>query len=284
MIWRAFLMLILALPRPGLAQDAADMTRLDTDNPEAFAFFDDLGFYQFLHDSVAARSADAARIHQDVFPSVPLERWQAEIDRIYSLTGVVAAFEAAWDEADVSAEARGEIIALYGTDLGRRVVAQQIEMSRYLATAEGADAARAALAEAEAARNPRLAELEIYRAELNSVDRAVAAQLNRQISFWRGLIAGQGPAGTLSEDTILSALSADIEQRRAASEDWLRATHFMTFAPFTPEEITQIRAMNRSAPGRELLRAAHASYGRVFDETQYQLGLAAARLLNADDI
>lgn len=273
-----------ALAQP---RDFSQLTRLDTDNPEAFAFFDDLGFYDFLYIGAQAHRDHAdARLTQ-LLPEIDPQGWAEALDALYAPERAFSDFETTWDGFDVSAETREEILAFYHSPLGQRVVAAQVAAVGAMATAEGLTAAREAYAEAEAADDPRLAVQSDYRIAMNSLDRSIATQLNSQLAFWRGLRDGLGTGAEAimgSESDFMTQLSSGLTARRASQEERLAVTNFAHFSTFSEDEMARMLAFNLSPPGRALNGTAFLIYETMSDSREYALGQIMAEFMISDPL
>lgn len=269
---------------PVVAQEHVDLTRLDTDNPEAFAFFDAIGLYDLLQIVAAESVIGADQIRQEFFPTVSPDVWETEMERLFAPDLLIGGFEAAWEDDALGPEARVVILEFYTSELGRRFVASEIAARQGMADPDVAEAARAAVALAERDNDGRLERHNAFSARLGLADRNLASMMNAQLQFMNGMMDGGGFASQLPEDDLLRMIAAQSGEMRAEAEEWLAAYQLMAYGAFSDAEFDRFVAVNSTAEGRALAGAIFSAFDASFDVVQYQLGRVAARFAAGDDI
>ncbi len=273
-----------AQPSQAQVRDNTGLTRLDTDSPEAYAFFNAIGIYDLLVIVAEESVAGADQIRVEFFPDLAPEIWESEMRTLFDIDALVTGFEAAWQDEAVDAEARAVILDFFDTDLGQDIVAAEIAARAGMADPGIAEAARAAVMMAERENDPRLERFAAFSADLGLVDRNVTAMMNAQIQFLTGLADAGGMEPALPQDELLSFIAAQADDLRAEAEEWLAAYQLMAYGALSPEVFDAFAELNATPEGQALAAAVFAAFDTVFDRTQYDLGRLAARYAAGDDI
>jgi hypothetical protein len=135
-----------------------------------------------------------------------------------------------------------------------------------------------------AARDPRVAQLQALAEVADLVESNVAGSLNASLAFYSGMAEAGGPLAELSEEDILSLVSADEARTRAQTEGWLFPYLTLAYAPLSAEELARFTEFSASPAGQRLNAAMFAAYEQLFTAISHDLGLAAARELAGQDI
>lgn len=266
------------------AQDNADLTRLDTDNPEAFAFFDTIGLYDFLRIVAEESRAASDQVRVEFFPDLAPELWDNEMQLLFSPEAVVLAFETAWPDDALDADARDELMTFYNSAFGQQVVEGEIAAREGMADPGIEEAARSAAMLADNDGDLRLDRHADFSAELGLLDRTVTAMMNAQFQFLTGLSDGGGLSPPMPQEDLLRFIVVQADDLRAEAEAWMSAYQLMAYGGLTDEEFATFADLNTSPEGRALAAAVFAAFDDTFDALQYQLGLIAARYVVGDDI
>jgi len=273
----------LSAAQPAFADNGA-LTRLDTDNPEAFAFFDAIGMYDFLRIVSDESVLGADQIRSEFFPDLDPEVWESEMRQLFAVETLVTNFEAAWDATLLDADDRAVVMAFFTSELGERIVAAEIAARAGMADPGIAEAAQSAVLMAEQSDDPRLARHAEFSAQMGLVDRSVASMMNAQLLFLSGLSDGGGLEPPLPEDEILRFVAAQMPALQLEASDWLAAYQLMAYGALEPGDFALFAQFNDTEVGRALATSIFAAFDETFDATQYELGLIAARYVVGDDI
>ena len=276
---------VLWAPTPVQAQtDNTAITRLDTDSPEAYRFFNALGIYDFLQIVSEESILGADEIRAEFFPDLAPEIWETEMRQLYGVESIVTGFEAAWDDDAIGPDTRSTILAFFESPLGQRIVAAEIAARAGMADPAIAEAARSAMLMARGDNDPRVARFAEFSAELGLIDRNASAVMNAQLQFLTGLSDGGALQPPMPEDALLSFIGSQAAEIRREAEDWLAAYQLMAYGGFDAEEFQEFADLNATGAGRELASAVFAAFDTTFDAMQYELGQIAARYAAGDDI
>ena len=264
--------------------DNSTITRLDTDSPEAYRFFNALGIYDFLQIVAEESVLGADQIRAEFFPELAPEIWETEMRQLYAVEAMVSGFEAAWDDDALGPDTRSAILTFFESPLGGRIVAAEVAARAGMADPDIAEAARSALRLAQADNDPRIDRFADFSAELGLVDRNVSAMMNAQLQFLTGLSDGGALQPPMPEDALLSFIGSQAAELRSEAEDWLAAYQLMAYGSFDADEFRQFAELNTTGAGRALASAVFAAFDATFDAMQYELGQIAARYAVGDDI
>ncbi len=229
--------------------------------------------------------AHSKTLETDMFPSGGGTEWQAAIERIYDVPKLRIEFDQALDAAlaDDPAVVR-EIVAFFGSDLGKRIVGLEIEARRtYLDTA-AEEAARVAADDAAATRDPKVALIRRMIDAGDLLEMNVAGALSGNLAFMKGM-AGTGAYGVaMPEDQILSDVWAQEEQIRTDTSSWLYSYLGLAYAPLTESELETYVAFGESPAGHKLNAALFSAFDAVFNKVSGDLGHAAGLAMQGRDI
>ena len=219
-------------------------------------------------------------LEASLFPGRGGDAWRRAVAAIQSpdrLRAVVASV--------LTEELRGadlsSALAFYATALGEKVAAREVASRRAMLDADvEAGAVRASMRLDESDRARLVSELI---STLDLVTANVSGGLNANLAFYRGLGDGGALVRGLTEREMLLMVWDQEDEIRAATSRWLRAHLTLAYAPLSDGELRDYIAFSASAAGRRLSAATIAAFGRVFEDTSYELGLAAARFLTVED-
>jgi hypothetical protein len=114
------------------------------------------------------------------------------------------------------------------------------------------------------------------------LNRNVASALNSNVQFMQGLVDGK--MLDMTEDQILSDVSADLEEVRADSAGWLYGFLLMAYHPLDDAELRSYIDFSRSDAGKALNTALFSGFGAAYEDISYALGRAVARNITAKEL
>ncbi|MEL6586295.1 MAG: hypothetical protein AAFY65_10740 [Pseudomonadota bacterium] len=218
-----------------------------------------------------------------LFPGKGGSAWASAVSRIQAPDRIVPIIHGAVTELmgpeDVTAAN-----AFFGSELGQRVVNSEVSARRKMLDKTVEAEAMGAAAMLVRADNPRMTLIEDIIDALDLVSANVSGGLNANYAFYRGLAEGGAMARRLAEQEMLAMVLNQEADIRKATEEWLRAYLTMAYAPLSDGELHAYVDFVQTRAGRRYNAAMFAGFGRVFEATSYDLGLAAARFMVAEDI
>ncbi len=263
-------------------RDIASLTRLDTDDPEQFEFFQALGIYDFTAIRVDGHATAAQVIREFDFPGVAPEVWRNEVREIFDPRLVFETFEAAWNEAPLAPDSRMAVQNFFTSELGQRIVAAELTASEEMSGPVGAERAIAAAEQAQSENDPRLAALNGFIAENGLVEFATAALLGARFQYFRGLSDGGALQPPVPEDDFRRYYDYYVSAETEYMEDWHRAYALLAYGDFSPEDFAAYRAFQQTAEADQLEDALSSAFDGIPEAMHYQLGRAAARYSTAN--
>jgi hypothetical protein len=209
--------------------------------------------------------------------------WAEEVRVIHAPARMQAEFETVL-AAELAGDPLPEIEAFLASPTGQRMIGLELSAREALLDPGVEAAAEAALEAAEAAQDPRLAQVRAVIEAADLVEENVAGGLNTNFAFTAALAAGDGFAYPVTEAEILADLAAGEPDLRADVTLWLESFLLMAYAPASEAELAQWLAFARSEPGQALIHAQFAGFDRVFEGSSTALGAALARRLAATEL
>lgn len=211
--------------------------------------------------------------------------WQREVDRIYGAERMARlmgeSFEAALPGSD---EAIDTIVAFFESPRGQTLIGLEISARRAMLDDAVEEAARETLAEMRAAADDRLAMIERF-ADANAlVEENVAGGLNASFAFYMGLIEADTPGMAMSESDVLAEVWAQEAEIREDIEGWLFAFLALAYQPVPDDDLEAYIAFSRTPEGQALNVALFAGFNAMFEAISRDLGLAAGRMLQGEDL
>jgi hypothetical protein len=132
--------------------------------------------------------------------------------------------------------------------------------------------------------DPRLALIRDFAVAGDLIEMNVAGAMNANLAFYQGMADSGGAAAEMTEEEILSDVWGQEPQVRADTEEWLFPYLVMAYEPLSDEDLEAYTAFWESAAGKRLNTALFAAFDVVFTDISRDLGRAAARQMQGDDI
>lgn len=224
--------------------------------------------------------AAGEELEADLFPGRGGHLWDQVIRDIYDQTEMLEAvstnFEGAVADASVA-----PLLEFFESETGQRVVELEIAARRAMID-ETVEAAAAESARDATKARRRLIESFIDANDL--IEQNVTGALNSNFAFYRGLMDGEAPIGTLSEDQVIADVYASEPQVRAETIEWLESYLTLAYAPVEDEVLQHYLDLSRSEAGQDLNAAIFTAFDGLYDDISYDLGRAAARFMSGQDL
>lgn len=225
-------------------------------------------------------------LQEDLFPRSGGRNWQAAVAAIYSPEAMNKQFLPAFAEqiATLSDTQIAEVMAFFGSERGRNIVALEVSARRLHLDDAHEEASRQRLDQMATARDPRLEELTAFIAANDLIESNVTGAMNANYAFYRGLVDGGAFPFEMSDAEILGDVWAQEEDIRIETEDWLYGYLATAYAPLSDEDMAAYIAFSRTPAGVALNQALFAAYDVLFTQISYDLGRAAARYLAGEEL
>ena len=237
-------------------------------------------------DVMQAEGKDYGRqLRDEMFPGRDAAEWQAMVAAIYDPARLMADIEGGLqaglaDKPEAITAAR----AFFETPAGQKILSIELEARRALLDPATEEAAKAAAADLLAKDGPRMEALRRFAATNDLIEMNVMGGLNANLAFYRGLADGGLFDGQMSESDMLAEVWAQEDQVRNDTEEWLWTYLVLAYQPLSDEELQAYQKFSESAEGKQLNAALFAGFDAGFMRISRDLGRAAARMVQGEDI
>ncbi|MFD1912368.1 hypothetical protein [Halodurantibacterium flavum] len=225
-----------------------------------------------------------AEIGAEWFPPQVAARWEDAVSEIYDVarmeSRIMDRFTAELDASPLVPD----MTAFFASDMGRQVVELEVSARQAMldtdVEAESRDRAQLMWDDG----GPRIELIDRFVAAGDLVEANVEGALNANLAFYMGLADGGAFDQALTEQDMLADVWSQEEVIRAETEEWLYAFLILAYGPLPDEALEDYVTFAESAAGRRMTRALFAAFDDVFLAISRDLGIAAARVLAAQDI
>ena len=261
----------------GLAQAQA------ADAEKTAALFDALGLPEMIAIMREEGLAYGEEIASDLLSDTTNDKWDETVSAIYDVDrmrgGTAAALEVALRGKDVDA-----MLDFFTTDLGQEIIALETSARRALLDDAVDTAAKQAAGDALAADTPR-AQLVTDFVEANDlIDTNVVGAMNANFAFYMGLQDGGAFEAELTEDQILSDVTAQEQEIRQNTTEWVYGFLMLAYGPLSDDELQRYIDFSKSEPGQDLNVAMFDAFDQMFVTISRELGRASAQYMAGQDI
>jgi hypothetical protein len=219
-----------------------------------------------------------AELGEGMLPSGGGALWAARVSRLYDLEvlrrAVGEVFQTTMDPAHSP-----EAVNFFGSDLGQRLIAGELEARRAILDPDVDEAAQVA---AETLPAERAKVLQDFIAVNELVEYNVVGGMTAQVRFYQGL--AQGGQLDLSEEDIMAEVWSMEEELRSETHRWLMGYLMLSFEDLNDADITAYTDFSRTAAGRAVNRAIFQAYDRMYADLSLALGLAIADMSMAEQL
>ncbi|HBD91645.1 MAG: ribosomal protein L21 [Rhodobacteraceae bacterium GWE1_64_9] len=226
-----------------------------------------------------------ATLRDEMFAGKGGAAWDATVAQIYDPLRMRAEFDAALtkalaDDAEVTAAAT----AFFQSPRGQKILELELEARRALLDEATEAAAKEAAAQMQAEGSPRFEALQRFAATNDLIELNVMGALNSNLAFYKGLSRGGAFGDAMTEEDILADVWAQEADLRAETEEWLWPYLALAYGPLSDEELQAYADFSATAEGERLNGAIFAAFDAIFLRISEELGMAAARQMQGEDI
>ncbi|MES2666884.1 MAG: DUF2059 domain-containing protein [Pseudomonadota bacterium] len=224
-------------------------------------------------------------LQDDLFPGGNTGQWQAAIEAIYDTAAMRARFDAAMAAQLGSDEAAlTRIEAFFGSATGQRILTLEIDARAAMMDEAIEDAAKVTASQLAADRDPLIAQVERLAQAGDLIEMNVAGALTSNLAFYKGMAEVGAFEDVMTEAEMLAQVWGQEADIRKETEGWLMPYLTMAYKPLPPGDLDAYIAFSESPEGRRMNAAMFAAFDTVFSEISLDLGRAAARQMQGDDI
>lgn len=227
---------------------------------------------------------DEALVQADEMAAMLFERgsdagWRDRVAAIHEPARLTEIFRDAVGPALASAPdgVLAEAVAFYETEIGKQLVALELDARRAMLDSDTEEAAITAFADAVAVDSPRVAQIDALIERADLIEPNVAAALNASLAFSRGFADEGGYQVPMSEGEILSETWAQEEDIRQQTHEWIEAFLYLAYSPLSDAELAAYTEFAGSDAGLSLSGALLAGFDALFAQTSREMGQAAAQ-------
>lgn len=226
-----------------------------------------------------------AQMEEELFPGKGGQAWKSVVELIYDGPTMQKRFEQAFasqlagDENDLPA-----IELFFGTELGQRILALEVEARRSLMDEAVEDAAKARVEDMMAEETPRFDALQAFSDVNDLVEMNISGAMNSNLAFFQGMAEVGALAQDMTEEDMLRDVWSQEPEIRAETESWVFPYLALAYGPLSDSEMADYIAFSKTGPGQKLNTALFGAFNTVFATISRDLGRAAARQMMGEDI
>ncbi|MDX5357323.1 MAG: DUF2059 domain-containing protein [Rhodobacterales bacterium] len=226
-----------------------------------------------------------ADLEAELFPGAGGARWDAAVEAIHDPARMQAqALARLHAELGAQPEEVARMTTFFTTEPGAAIIKLEIAAREAFLDDSAREAAEVALAEMKERGDPRLEQLDRLIAANDLIEQNIAGAMNANLAFYQGMIAGGAVDATLPDGEMMADLWSQEPQIRQDTIDWLLPYMVMAYRPLVDADLDAYIAFSETPEGQRLNRALFAAFDGLFNTLSRDLGLAAAKMLQGQDI
>ena len=278
----AFVLLCLALGPATTAPLLAQTQRSQPDIAALADLLDITGLIEVMRDE---GRDNAIGVDTDLLNGQGGAAWLVAVDKVYDPAKLRRDFDAALGKKlDGAPDVQAAMADFFGSDLGKRVVALEVEARRALMDDSAEAAAKSVWGGESDQKTARAAQIERFVQANDLIESNVMGALNSNLAFFQGLSRGGAFENPMPEDEMLSQVWAQEGDIRAETADWLYPFLMLAYQPLSDADLEKYIAFSDSAAGKKINAAIFAAFDAVFVQISKDLGQSAAMLMQGEDI
>lgn len=259
-----------ALPGPAAANEARTLYEA-MKLPEILAI---------MHEEGVAYGED---LRAEMFPGTGSAGWPRLVEDIYDTDRLDAEFFALFEDGlgDTDLD---PLIGFFDSDRGRAITGYEVSARRAMLDEGVEETAREIWLDLERDAGGRLELIEEFVVANDLIETNVAGSMNSSLAFYEGLATGDGMDEVWSRDRILGLVWEQEEDIRADTRDWIYPYLTLAFEPLEDADIEAYIAISETQEGQALNRALFGAFDVLFVDVSFEIGAAAARYMQGQDI
>ncbi|MFN7225019.1 MAG: DUF2059 domain-containing protein [Paracoccaceae bacterium] len=212
-------------------------------------------------------------------------QWDAIVALIYDADTMRQRLDEALAQALSAAGGDLDAIeAFFGSPQGQEILRLEIEARRALLDNDVEEAAKLSWEDLQTDGGPRMERLKRF-AEVNDlIESNVMGAMNANLAFYKGLSESGAFPEEMTEDQMLSDVWGQEPDVRAETTDWLFPFLSMAYQPLSDDKLDGYIAFSETPAGQTMNAALFAAFDAVFAKISYDLGRAAAKQMQGEDI
>ena len=284
-----FVLLVLALAGPALAIAppirAQAQTALSGNAPFIEAFSRSLRIGDVLDVMRAEGMQHSTELSDSLFPGENAAAWAAVVSLIYDTGKMQARFEqvlakAVGDDAQTLEAAQ----VFFASELGQRIMALEIDARRTLLDKAAEATAKEDWEGLVAGKSARAEQIIRFGGVNDLIESNVMGALNANLAFYRGLSGTGGFGDPMPEDQMLAEVWGQEPDIRRDTIEWLYPFLAVAYQSLTDAELERYIAFSQTEAGQKMNAAIFVAFDAVMVKISADLGQAAGRLMEGQDI
>ncbi|WP_224814921.1 hypothetical protein [Hasllibacter sp. MH4015] len=279
--------LVLSGPVLGQGDDAPDpapSAGLDESAPALHAMLDAMEVYRLLSIVAEENVASAPALEASLFPGRGGAEWVALMAELHTPERLSMLFEEGFPQDAMTPGQVAEVTEFMTSDLGRRLVAGEIEARVDFMDEDRVDMASAELADAMEADDDRLPILYEFNEVNGFIDRNVTGALNLRFALLRGLVDGGAFDDDMGEDLMLEQVWSQQDEIYRTTVEWLFSYQLAAYRDISDAELRAYVAFGETNAGRAVNAALFTAFDEMLGTLSYEIGRAAAGFIAVEDI
>lgn len=224
-------------------------------------------------------------LDDDMFGGSAGAGWSQAVGRIYDAETLRQRIESAMlREYAQDPSGLADTEAFFGSALGQKILALEVEARRTLLDKAAKDAAELRAQMMTDDNDPRMDLLQRFADANDLLDMNVAGAMTSNLAFYKGLAAEGAFDKELTEDQMLSDVWSQELDVRKESEKWLFSFLSLAYAPLSDPELEAYIAFSETPAGQRVNAVLFAAFDEAFRQISFDLGRAAAKQMQGSDI
>ncbi len=212
-------------------------------------------------------------------------RWQTVVGMIYNPDEMRRRFDAALTTELATAGSDLVLIeTFFGSDQGQRFLQLEIDAREALLDTAVEDAAKVAWAEMAGEETSRAALIRRFVEVNDLIESNVMGALNANLAFYRGMAESGSFPEEMTEEQMLTDVWRQEPDIRSETETWLFPFLSLAYQPLSDADLEAYIAFSESTAGKRMNAALFVAFDSVFTQISAELGAAAARQMQGEDI
>ena len=227
----------------------------------------------------------STELSASLFPGENAAAWAALVSIIYDTNKMQARFDAALAGAvgsDQPTLAAAQVF--FASTLGQRIMTLEIAARRTLLDKAAEAGAKADWARLEAEKSARAEQIIRFGGVNDLIESNVMGALNANLAFYRGLSGTGGFGDPMPEDQMLAEVWGQEPDIRKETTDWLYPFLAVAYQPLSDAELESYIQFSQTDAGHKINAAIFVAFDAVMIKISSDLGIAAGRLMEGQDI
>ncbi|QFU08502.1 hypothetical protein PARPLA_03103 [Rhodobacteraceae bacterium THAF1] len=232
---------------------------------------------EIMRDEGVAYGAD---IDADLLAGQGGAGWEQAVAAIYDTRRMTERMRSDFEDR-IDADDAAILTEYFNSDPGAQIVELEVEARRAMTDQDVEDAARDAIEDVDP---DRLDQLTRFIEANDLIEQNVSGAMNSNFAFLTGLSDGGAMGGQLTEAQIISDVYAQAPEIRDETTEWLYGYLGLAYAPLDDDVLQDYVDLGETERGQALNAAIFAAFDALYTDISYDLGRAAARFMDGEDI